>query len=206
MTLAMTIGPAVLILGMGLLGALRDLPRGILALTGVLFGAALVNLWAEPLALDLGRRLGNSDTALLLRVASIALFSTVALVLGLGSGLLLPRIEGATLATRAAGALLGAFTGALACAYLLAYATHENPAFLKQIVDSPVASVLQARLPILLALGAGIIALAVVLRMLAGLFGRRVVQAVPSTAPAAPAQARQEADRQIADKIRERTR
>lgn len=206
MTLAMTIGPAVLILGMGLLGALRDLPRGILALTGVLFGVALVNLWAEPLALDLSRRLSNPDTALLLRVASIALFSTVALVLGLGSGLLLPKIVGATLATRAAGALLGAFTGALACGYLLVYATHENSAFLKQVADSPIASVLQARLPLLLALGAGIIAFAVVLRMLVSLFLRRAAHTVPSTAPAAPAQGRQEIDRQIADKIRERTR
>lgn len=209
MTLAVTIGSAVLVLGFALMGALRDLPRGVLALTGVLFGTALVSLWGMPFAQELGRRFGNTDTALLQRFASIVLFG-VSTLLGVGSGMLLPHGEG-TLVARLVGGLLGVFTGALAAGFVLNYAGARNEVFVTDVRASPIGAVLHDRLPLLLLAGAGVVLLAIILRLVVSLLANRTsAQATPSTTSststgAAPAQAAKVNDQGVLNKIREQT-
>lgn len=213
MTLAVTISAVVLILGLGLLGALRDLPRGIVVLAGLLFGALLVDFWATPLARDLSERLGNPDLALLRRFVSISIFSAVIVVLGFGSGMLLPTIRGSTVPTRLVGALIGLFSGALVAGFLLTYANIENPPFLIQVQASVIGRPLLEQLPMLLAAGAGVLGAAVIIAGLLRLVGgnRSVPQPPPKATPlpakpAAPAAPPRPVEKVISDKIDQRLR
>lgn len=180
MPLAITIGAGVVLALFALAGALRDLPRGILVLTGVLLGAALVSFWAAPLAADLAQRLGNPDRALLRRITSALLFG-IATLLGFGSGLLLPRIDGSTLATRLGGMVLGLFSGALALGYVLRYLSEENPGFLADVRASYIGGPLHDQLPFVLTGAAALIGVAVI-----GIFAARLFRRPP---PAAATQA-----------------
>ena len=207
MTFAITIGAALLLIVFGLIGAFRDLPRGIVVLTGVLFGAVLVDFWALPLANDLSQRLGNPDIALLQRFLSVTLFGTVLLIVGFGSGLLLPTIRGSTLPTRLAGVVIGLFSGALTAGFLLSYASIKNPPFLTQIQASVIGRPLLEQLPLLLAAGAGLISLAVLAIGLLRLFGGQpnptITPPAKTTPPLPTARA---IDKAIDEKIKQQIR
>lgn len=182
MTLTVTIGAGVALAIFALAGALRDLPRGIVVLAGVLLGAALVNFWAGPIAADLGQRLGNPDRTLLRRFASILIFS-LATLFSFGSGLLLPKINGSTLLTRFGGTLIGLFSGALAVGYLLRYSAEENPTLLAEVRASPIGAPLHDQLALILAGGAVVISVAVVVSLLLRLFAGRAPAAQPAAQP-----------------------
>ncbi|MBC8160540.1 MAG: hypothetical protein H7Z42_04900 [Roseiflexaceae bacterium] len=202
MTTLVTVGVVALIILFALLGALRDLPRGILVLTGVFFGAALVAVWATPLAELLGSSLGNSDLGLLQRFASVVIFSASTLILGVGSGLLMPIITGSTAALRLVGGLLGAFTGVVAGGFLLNYAAAGNPTFVASLRASPAGALLFDQFALLLGLGAALIGLAV-----AGALAMRLLSRPEPETPAveAPPSAQQRTtDQAIADRIKQK--
>lgn len=199
-----TVGAAAVLVLFALLGALRDLPRGILVLTGVLFGAALVSFWAAPFAGLLSTTFGNPDLVLLQRFASVLIFSTATLVLGIGSGLLLPRITGSTVMLRLVGGLLGAFSGALAVGFLLSYTAAENPTFVNQLQASPVGAPLYSQLDLILGAGAVVVVLAVLAVGITRLLLRAPTDEGTTEQAAPPAQQRTQ-DQAVLAKIKDRT-
>lgn len=201
MALLVTLGALALIIGFGISGFMRDLQRGILVLTGVLFGAALVSFWSAPLAADLSQRLGNPDIALLQRFASIVVFLATTAVVGFGSGLLFPQAAASTTLFRTTGALLGAFSGCLAAGFLIIYACYENPGFLAQVQASAVGLFLYERVSTLLAGGAA--AMGIVVAVVGGnhLLARRAA-AVGAASGAKPTGGA--AQKAVLDKINER--
>lgn len=208
MTLAVTIGVTVAIAIFALAGAVRDLPRGILVLAGVLLAAALVSFWAAPIATDFAQRLANPDRALLRRFTSISIFS-LATLLGFGSGMLLPRTKTLTASTRFAGTVLGAFSGVLAVGYVLRYASEENPTFLAEVRASPLGGPLHDQLPLVLAGAAVLLGIAVVAVIFTRLFTRRPAAPNSNTAsqPATgskPAPSQQPSQQKVLDKMNER--
>ena len=203
MTTMVTVGAAAVIVLFALLGAARDLPRGIVAFTGVLFGATLVSFWAAPFAGVLSQTLGNPDLVLLQRFASMLIFSLAALVLGVGSGLLLPRITGSTVVLRLVGGLLGTFSGAVAAGFLLTYAAAENPSFITQLQASPVGAPLFSQLDLILGIGAVVIALAVGAVGISRLLTRSPVEVTAS--PVLPPAVQRSQDQAVLGKIKDRT-
>ncbi|KAB8143340.1 hypothetical protein F8S13_09985 [Chloroflexia bacterium SDU3-3] len=200
MALLVTLGALALIIGFGISGFMRDLQRGILVLTGVLFGAALVSFWSAPLAADLSQRLGNPDIALLQRFASTVVFIATTAVVGFGSGLLFPPSAVSSTLFRTTGALLGVFSGCLAAGFLIIYACYENPGFLAQVQASAVGQFLYERVSTLLAGGAA--AMAIVVAVVGGnhLLARRAAASAASGAkPTGGA-----AQKAVLDKINER--
>ncbi|HMQ31138.1 MAG TPA: CvpA family protein [Chloroflexaceae bacterium] len=106
-----------------LLGALRGVRPGLVAVGGTLLAAVLVDLWAEPLAgwlrATFRPELPGAPTFALIALV----FLLAAGLLGYGGGAMLPPGPADPgLYERVVGALLGALNGALVAAYLLRYA------------------------------------------------------------------------------------
>ena len=131
MALALTIGALALVALLAVIGLLRGVQRGLITLVGTLLGAVLVDLWLSTWLAWLVERFRPElpgRTAWI--VASLA-FAGVALIVGYGSGWLIPdtkpgvdgKLPRRHALGRPAGALLGALNGTLIVAYLLRYAS-----------------------------------------------------------------------------------
>src|SRR5258705_4371391 len=91
MALAFTIVIALVLMVLGLIGYIRDLRRGLLALIGTLAGASLVSFWAAQWGQALAGRFVGADPQRLIFIVSCALLLWSALVVGYGGGMLLAR-------------------------------------------------------------------------------------------------------------------
>lgn len=131
MALALTIGVVALVALLTVIGLLRGVQRGLLTLAGTLLGAVLVDLWLSSWQTWLVERLRPEQPAQTAWLAASIGFVVVAVIVGYGSGLLIPdaklgvdgKLPRRHPLARPAGALLGALNAALIVAYLLRYAS-----------------------------------------------------------------------------------
>ena len=150
MALAFTIVIALVLVVLGLVGYIRDLRRGLLALIGTLAGVILVSFWAAPWGLALAGSFVGGDPQRMIFIVSCALLLWSALVVGYGGGMLLGRAKDRPpFQQRLVGALLGALNGVLIVAFLLRFAVTSQPSFAAMIESSPLAKILFDSLPLL---------------------------------------------------------
>ena len=209
MPFAFTIVIALVLVMLGLVGYIRDLRRGLMALIGTLAGASLVSFWAAPWGQSLAGSFVGGDPQRLIFIVSCALLLWSALVVGYGGGMLLARgKDRLPFQQRLAGALLGLLNGVLIVAFLLRFAITSQPSFAVIIQSSPLAKILFDGLPFLF-LGLAIAATLAVLVRGIMLFATR--RTAPTT-PAAPAATNASAptqrigDRDVLDKVNSASR
>jgi uncharacterized membrane protein required for colicin V production len=210
MALAFTIIIALVLVMLGLVGYIRDLRRGLLALIGTLAGASLVSFWAGPWGRALAGSFGGGDPQRLIFMVSCALLLWSALVVGYGGGMLLGRAQARPLfQQRLVGALLGVLNGVLIVAFLLRFAVTSQPSFAALIGASPLAKILFDSLPLLFLGLTVVVTLAVLVRGIVLLATRKPAPAAPAaaspaTSPSAPTQ--RIGDRDVLDKINSASR
>jgi len=205
MALAFTVVIVLVLVVLGLVGYIRDLRRGLLALIGTLAGASLVSFWAAPWGQALSSRFGGADLPRMIFFVSCALLLWSALVVGYGGGMLLARAKDRLLfQQRLAGAVLGALNGVLIVAFLLRFAVTSQPSFAATIESSPLAKILFDSLPLLFLGVAVAVTLAVLVRGIMLFATRRAAPAAPdTTAPASSTSAPTQriGDREVLDKV-----
>ncbi len=185
MALAFTVVIALVLVVLGLVGYIRDLRRGLLALIGTLAGASLVSFWATQWGQALAVRFGGGDPQRLIFMVSCALLLWSALAVGYGGGMLLSRIKDRpSVQQRLGGALLGALNGVLIVAFLLHFAVTSQPSFNAIIESSPLAKILFDGLPLLFLGMAVAVTLAVLVRSIMLFTTRKAAPAALTTAPA----------------------
>lgn len=220
--MTLTISVAVVLGLLGLLGLFRGVRRGIVALAGTLLAAVLVDLWQEPWAEWVRTSLRPEQPALPTFVLTAAIFLTVALLIGYGGSLLLPRPPAdappLSLLDRLLGALVGALNGALIVSYLLRYAAElwAGDELAAQVSGSVLAGVLDSWLPWFILALVGTTAVFVLLRASVRISRALRAKPAPAAVPAggkpatkpaeqtgAAGQPRSvaEADRRVSDKI-----
>ena len=210
MALAFTIIIALVLLVLGLVGYIRDLRRGLLALIGTLAGASLVSFWAAPWGLSLAGSFVGGDPQRMIFIVSCALLLWSGLVVGYGAGMLLGRAKDRpSFQQRLVGALLGALNGVLIVAFLLRFAVTSQPSFSAMIGSSPLAKILFDSLPLLFLGVALVVTLAVLVRGIMLFATRRAAPAAPAastpaTSTSAPTQ--RIGDRDVLDKVNSVTR
>jgi Colicin V production protein len=179
MALAMTIVVALVLVLLALVGAWRDLQRGALALGGSLLGFVLGELWGVPWGDVLVERLRvNSGSAVF--VVQMLLLLGSALVLGYGSGTLLPpRASMPPWPRRLAGGLLGLLNGVMLVGFLLRYGVVANPGFATLVAESTLARLIHTGLPVLFILVSAVAGVAIC--------GRLLVEAIRARQAAPPA-------------------
>jgi uncharacterized membrane protein required for colicin V production len=210
MALAFTIVIGLVLVVLGLVGYIRDLRRGLLALIGTLAGASLVSFWAAPWGLTLAGSFVGGDAQRMIFIVSCALLLWSALVVGYGGGMLLARAKDRPpFQQRVVGALLGVLNGVLIVAFLLRFAVTSQPTFATMINSSPLAKILFDSLPLLFLSIAVVVTLAVLVRGIALFATRRATPAAPAaaapaTSTSAPTQ--RIGDRDVLDKVNSATR
>ena len=211
MALAFTIIIALVLVVLGLVGYIRDLRRGLVALIGTLAGASLVSFWAAPWAQALSGRFGGADPQRMIFFVSCGLLLWSALVVGYGGGTLLARAKDRLLfQQRLAGAVLGALNGVLIVAFLLRFAVTSQPSFAATIESSPLAKILFESLPMLFLGIAVVVTLAVLVRGIL-LFATRRATPAPAatgaaTAAGSSAPTQRIGDREVLDKVNSASR
>ena len=208
MALAFTIVIALVLVVLGLVGYIRDLRRGLLALIGTLAGASLVSFWAAQWGQALAGRVGGDPQRLMFTV-SCALLLWSALIVGYGGGMLLARAKDRPpFQQRLVGALLGVLNGVLIVAFLLRFAVTSQPGFAATIESSPLAKILFDSLPLLFLGIAVVVTLAVLVRGIMLFATRRAVPPAPAAAPATSASAptTRIGDHDVLDKVNSATR
>jgi uncharacterized membrane protein required for colicin V production len=173
MALAITIGSVLLLVVLGLLGLWRGVPRGLMTLACTLLGAVMVDLWLEPWRRWLVERFRTENPGTTAWLAATLAFLGVALIIGYGSGALLPRPRADQAAPkprlkvleRPLGALLGVLNASLILGYLLRYAGEllRNEALLDALQSQPLLRALSQWLPwfilaVVLSMGALVLA------------------------------------------------
>jgi uncharacterized membrane protein required for colicin V production len=209
MALAFTIVIALVLMVLGLIGYIRDLRRGLLALIGTLAGASLVSFWAAQWSQALAGRFVGGDPQRLIFMVSCALLLWSALVVGYGGGMLLVRAKDRPpFQQRLVGALLGALNGVLIVAFLLRFAVTSQPSFAAMIESAPLAKILFDGLPLLFLGVAVAITLAVLVRGIMLFATRRAAPAAPAAAPATSASAPTQriGDHDVLDKVNSASR
>jgi hypothetical protein len=209
MALAFTIVIALVLVVLSLVGYIRDLRRGLLALIGTLAGASLVSFWAAQWGQALAGRFVGADPQRLIFIVSCSLLLWSALVVGYGGGMLLVRAKDRPpFQQRLAGALLGALNGVLIVAFLLRFAVVSQPSFAAMIETSPLAKILFDGLPLLFLGLAVVITLAVLGRSIMLFATRRAAPAAPAAVPATSASAPTQriGDHDVLDKINSASR
>ena len=209
MALAFTIVIALVLVVLGLVGYIRDLRRGLLALIGTLAGASLVSFWAAQWGQALAGRFVGGDPQRLIFIVSCALLLWSALVVGYAGGMLLVRAKDRPpFQQRLFGALLGALNGVLIVAFLLRFAVTSQPSFAAMVESSPLAKILFDGLPLLFLGVAVAVTLAVLVRGIMLFATRRAAPAAPAAAPATSASAPTQriGDREVLDKANSASR
>jgi uncharacterized membrane protein required for colicin V production len=204
MALAFTIVIASVLVVLGLVGYIRDLRRGLLALIGTLAGASLVSFWAAQWGQALAGSFVGADPQRPIFIVSCVLLLWSALVVGYGGGMLLTRTKDhPPFQQRLVGALLGALNGVLIVAFLLRFAVASQPSFAAIIESSPLAKILFDSLPLLFLGVAVAVTLAVLVRGIMLFATRQATPAVPTAAPATSASAATQriGDRDVLDKV-----
>ena len=206
MALAFTIVIALVLLVLSLVGYIRDLRRGLLALVGSLAGASVVSFWATQGGQALAGRFVGADPQRLTFIVSCVLLLWSALVVGYGGGMLLARTKD-SFQLRLVGALLGALNGVLIVAFLLRFAVTSQPSFAAMVETSPLAKILFDGLPLLLLVLAVAVTLAVLVRGMMLFATRRAAPAAPAApATSASAPTQRISDRDVLDKVNSASR
>jgi uncharacterized membrane protein required for colicin V production len=145
------IGVLLLITLTGIWGMWRGVLRSLLTIVGTLLGAVLVELWGPTWGEQLQGWLNADDPAGLAWGATALGFLVVALILGYGSSLLLPRsgkLHAISAGERLTGALVGALNGLLMSSFLLHYGVEMgSPEFRVAVQALPILTTLQEWLP-----------------------------------------------------------
>ncbi len=136
MELTLLIIFGIVLIALAVVGGMRGVHEGTLALIGTLIGAVLVDLW-HPVWYEWVREsLRPEIPAVPTWAIASTVFLGVVVLVGYGSGLLFPRQPrddeiGVPLRERIVGVLLGLLNGALVCSYLLRYTIDilHNPEF-----------------------------------------------------------------------------
>lgn len=204
--MALTVALILWLVVAALLGLLRGVRAGLLALAGTLLAAALVELWAEGLAGWVRATFRPELPAAPTFAVTAAAFLAAAGLLGYGGAALLPRAGAGAppLAERGLGALLGALNGALAAAYLLRYALAswgEREAAALAVAASPLAGALVAWLPWYVLAVVGALGGLVLWRLARRMAGRAPAGGAAAGGSVAAAPTLSEADRRLSDKI-----
>lgn len=135
----------------GFWGLWRGIQRGFLTMLAILFAALLVDLWGSTWTLQLRDQFQIEDVTGLEWLTTIIAFSLITLILGYGSGLLLPRPKipkRMTLNERLIGGLIGVLNGMLMTAFVLRYGIAlRPPAFAATVSSEIILSLLHAWLP-----------------------------------------------------------
>lgn len=188
--MALTISLLVVVGLLALLGLLRGVRAGLVAIAGTLLAAVLIDLWGERLALWLRTTVRPERPALPVFLLVAAVFLLTTLLIGFGSNALLPRAGAATtrravIADRLLGALLGALNGALIGSYLLRYAQDAwlDGAAVTLVATSPVARVLVLWLPWFVLAMVGTSGLVVLVRVTMTAVRRRAAARAPTPTP-----------------------
>ena len=186
MALALTVGISVVLVVLALVGYMRDLRRGTIALLGTLAGAVLVDFWGARWGASLASRLVEGDQSRTTLIVSCLLFLWSALVVGYGGGMLLARPKERPVGQRMAGALLGLVNGLLIAGFLLRYATEQQAGFATTVKADLLANLINTAMPWLFLGAAAIVTVLVLGRGLMGLLGRSAAPTKPAaTTPAA---------------------
>jgi hypothetical protein len=200
MSLVITIVVVLVLVVLTLVGAWRDLRRGVTALAGTLLGALVSSFWADRWSTELVEHYAALDGRLITFVLSSALLAGTALLVGYGGGSFFPPpLARPTFVQRLLGALLGALSGVILTGYVLQYGAASSKGFEVTVLEAPVTRALYNGLPYLFLAMAGFTGLAVVLRAAIAwlLAARRAAPAAPAAAsppatgdtPATPAPA-----------------
>ncbi|NJN15132.1 MAG: CvpA family protein [Oscillochloris sp.] len=183
--MALTIGVAACVLILALVGLMRGLRRGIVALAGTLLAAVLIDLWQARWISWLRETMQFEQWALPAFVLIAIIFLGVTLLVGYGGSILLPPEKpGANNAlARLLGGLIGAINGALIASYLLRYASEIWPdaTISTLLAGSPAALILNTWLPWFILALVGTTAVFVILRATVRI--SRALNARPTAAP-----------------------
>lgn len=190
MAIALTIGISVVLLVLALVGYMRDLRRGTIALLGTLAGAVLVDFWGATWGASLASRLVEGDQSRTTLLVSCLLFLWSALVVGYGGGMLLARPKDRPVGQRMAGALLGLVNGLLIVGFLLRYGTAQQAGFTTTVKADLLANLINTAMPWLFLGAAAIVTVLALGRGLMRLFGRSAATPAPKPAPTPAAQPR----------------
>jgi hypothetical protein len=183
MALTLTIAVAVAILVPALVGYWRDPRRGVLSLAGTLLGATLAQFWAARWGAELAG--SGVDAGAATFVLSCTLLVASALLIGYGSGVLLPPAPArAPLPRRLLGVLLGLLNGGLLAGYTLRYAAAASPGFAEELLTIPLAEAVHNGLPLFF-LGLAVVLAAMIITRRAVQLMRRPRPATPMAAPVA---------------------
>lgn len=186
MTLLLTTVTVLVLLVLGLVGYWRDIRRGILAIAGTLLGSSLVAFWGERWSQNLASRFNITTIQTLTFTVNCVAFLLTVLLVGYGGGMLLGRgKDRSTFQRRLAGALLGLLNGILIIAYVLRYATTDNPKFAAIVQSVTLARTFHDGLPWLFLAVTLAIGGFVIVRSLFLFFGI----AIPGITPALPPEA-----------------
>ncbi len=135
----------------GFWGLWRGIQRGFLTMLAILFAALLVNLWGSTWTLQLRDRFQIEDMTGLEWLTTIIAFSLMTVILGYGSGLLLPRPktpQRMKFNERLIGGFMGVLNGMLVMAFVLRYGIAlRPPAFAATVRSDSILSLLHAWLP-----------------------------------------------------------
>jgi uncharacterized membrane protein required for colicin V production len=190
--MTLTVVLVATVAALALVGLVRGVRRGLLALAGTLFAAVLVDLWNERLVEWLRSTLRPEQPALPVFLLIASLFLFTALVVGYGGSALLPRPDPQTkqmaaIVDRPLGALLGALNGTLIASYLLRYADEiwVDGSVAELATADPVARVLELWLPWFVMAMVGATALFVLLRLTTTFLRGRVAAQQAAAAAAA---------------------
>lgn len=151
--MVLTIVIAVGLVVLGLVGLIRGVRPGLVALAGTMLAAVLLDLWQERWAAWVRETLRPEQPALPIFLVFTAIFLLVALLVGYGGGILLPRrspkLPPPGMLERLLGGLLGALNGAVIAGYLLRYAESIWPddTIVALVSESVPATTLTAWLP-----------------------------------------------------------
>lgn len=149
MSLPIGIVIALLLLVLLLIGARRDLRRGVMALGGTLLGAILSGFWGGPLGMALAVR-ADIDPALAVLIADVSLLLVAALLIGYGGAVLLSaNWEAVGWSERFVGGMLGLLNGIILTGYLLRFATQASPSFAASVATTWIARIIHDGLPLL---------------------------------------------------------
>jgi hypothetical protein len=149
MSLAITLVIALILLLLLLVGAWRDIPRGLLALVATLFGTVLGGFWTERWGNELAARFDTGPSPIIGGIG-ILLISSVVLLIGYGGGIVLPPSPKLlTWQERVIGGALGLLNGIVLTGYLLRLSTYGNPGFAALIGSSALATLLYDGIPLL---------------------------------------------------------
>lgn len=162
------IGILLLIVLAGLWGLWRGIQRGFLTMLAILFAALLVDMWGHTWTLQLRDRFQVEDVMRLEWLITMTAFSLVTLILGYGSGLLLPRPKvpkRMPFNERLIGGFIGILNGMLITAFILRYSIAlRPPAFAASVNAEIILSLLHAWLPWYILVSALILHLLIIYR------------------------------------------